>query len=93
MTAAMNWELDQEHEEFRASVRAFVDDLICRFAHNLDRPRSPLSWKFGHIVIEHHEVQAADELRIYLRMRVFVQPQDVGHRRSIASKGFFRLLF
>ncbi len=25
MTAAMNWELDQEHEEFRASVRAFVD--------------------------------------------------------------------
>src|SRR6202167_496154 len=25
MTAAMNWELDREHEEFRASVRAFVD--------------------------------------------------------------------
>src|SRR5271165_5315932 len=25
MTAAMNWEVDQEHEEFRASVRAFVD--------------------------------------------------------------------
>ncbi len=25
MTAAMNWELDLEHEEFRASVRAFVD--------------------------------------------------------------------
>jgi acyl-CoA dehydrogenase len=25
MTAAMTWELDGEHEEFRASVRAFVD--------------------------------------------------------------------
>jgi len=25
MTAAMTWELDAEHEEFRASVRAFVD--------------------------------------------------------------------
>ena len=25
MTAAMTWELDREHEEFRASVRAFVD--------------------------------------------------------------------
>ena len=25
MTTAMNWELDEEHEEFRASVRAFVD--------------------------------------------------------------------
>ena len=25
MTAAMNWEIDQEHEDFRASVRAFVD--------------------------------------------------------------------
>jgi acyl-CoA dehydrogenase/citronellyl-CoA dehydrogenase len=25
MTAAMNWELDPEHEEFRASVRSFVD--------------------------------------------------------------------
>ncbi len=25
MTAAMSWELDREHEEFRASVRAFVD--------------------------------------------------------------------
>jgi alkylation response protein AidB-like acyl-CoA dehydrogenase len=25
MAAGMNWELDREHEEFRASVRAFVD--------------------------------------------------------------------
>ena len=25
MTAAMSWELDDEHEEFRASVRGFVD--------------------------------------------------------------------
>ena len=25
MTAATTWELDREHEEFRASVRAFVD--------------------------------------------------------------------
>ncbi|MGD0069893.1 MAG: acyl-CoA dehydrogenase family protein [Streptosporangiaceae bacterium] len=25
MTAAMSWELDDEHEEFRASVRSFVD--------------------------------------------------------------------
>jgi acyl-CoA dehydrogenase len=25
MTAAMSWELDREHEEFRTSVRAFVD--------------------------------------------------------------------
>jgi alkylation response protein AidB-like acyl-CoA dehydrogenase len=25
MTASMSWELDREHEEFRASVRAFVD--------------------------------------------------------------------
>lgn len=28
MTAAMNWEVDQEHEEFRASVRAFVDRQV-----------------------------------------------------------------
>jgi len=25
MTAATTWDLDREHEEFRASVRAFVD--------------------------------------------------------------------
>ena len=25
MTAASGWELDPEHEEFRASVRSFVD--------------------------------------------------------------------
>jgi acyl-CoA dehydrogenase/citronellyl-CoA dehydrogenase len=28
MTAAMNWELDPEHEEFRASVRSFVDRQV-----------------------------------------------------------------
>jgi acyl-CoA dehydrogenase len=28
MTAAMNWELDREHEEFRASVRSFVDRQV-----------------------------------------------------------------
>ncbi len=25
MTASMSWELDREHEEFRVSVRGFVD--------------------------------------------------------------------
>jgi acyl-CoA dehydrogenase len=28
MTASMSWELDPEHEEFRASVRAFVDRQV-----------------------------------------------------------------
>ena len=28
MTASMSWELDREHEEFRASVRAFVDRQV-----------------------------------------------------------------
>jgi acyl-CoA dehydrogenase/citronellyl-CoA dehydrogenase len=28
MTAAMSWELDDEHEEFRASVRGFVDRQV-----------------------------------------------------------------
>ncbi len=28
MTAAMSWELDREHEEFRASVRLFVDRQV-----------------------------------------------------------------
>ncbi len=28
MTASMSWELDREHEEFRASVRTFVDRQV-----------------------------------------------------------------
>src|SRR5271166_104189 len=28
MTTSMSWELDREHEEFRASVRAFVDRQV-----------------------------------------------------------------
>ena len=28
MTATMSWELDREHEEFRASVRSFVDRQV-----------------------------------------------------------------
>ena len=28
MTAATTWELDREHEQFRASVRAFVDQHV-----------------------------------------------------------------
>ncbi len=28
MTASMSWELDPEHEELQASVRAFVDRRV-----------------------------------------------------------------
>lgn len=40
MTASMSWELDREHEEFRARVRAFVDRQVRPVAELLRTARS-----------------------------------------------------
>jgi acyl-CoA dehydrogenase len=41
MTAAMAWELDREHEEFRASVRAFVDRHVRPVVDESERAGRP----------------------------------------------------
>ncbi len=41
MTAAMAWELDHEHEEFRASVRAFVDRHVRPVVDESERAGRP----------------------------------------------------
>ena len=41
MTASMSWELDREHEEFRASVRAFVDRQVRPASRNRKKRAVP----------------------------------------------------
>ncbi len=41
MTAATAWELDREHEEFRASVRAFVDRHVRPVVDESERAGRP----------------------------------------------------
>ncbi len=50
MTAATTWELDREHEEFRASVRAFVDRHVrpvVEESEQAGRPPVPLLKEMG----------------------------------------------
>ena len=41
MTATMSWELDREHEEFRASVRSFVDRQVRPVVEESEEPGRP----------------------------------------------------
>jgi acyl-coenzyme A synthetase/AMP-(fatty) acid ligase len=41
MTATMSWELDREHEEFRASVRSFVDRQVRRVVEESEEAGRP----------------------------------------------------
>ena len=50
MTASMSWELDREHEEFRASVRVFVDRQVrpvVEESEAADRPPAALLREMG----------------------------------------------
>ena len=75
MTASMSWELAREHEEFRASVRAFVDRQVrpvVEESEEAGRPPAALLKEMGSAAVQRQGI-----IRHGAKIDAVVEPADL----------------